>query len=143
MPFQARKLRVQLPCSVEGSLVEIDGDGGQQQGQVVANLFLGTCYLTRLDYCACSVVNPPGCVPSGPPPCIEITLDSLKIVPAEQRLVEPDLLPLLKQQLENRLVELDVATQVAKKRTRAWLDDIAVAERALREHRVQEGEPGE
>jgi hypothetical protein len=49
------------------------------------------------------------------------------------RLVEPDLLPLLKKQLENRLAEIDLAAEAAKKRTQAHLDDIAAAEQTLRE----------
>jgi hypothetical protein len=55
-----------------------------------------------------------------------------------QGLVDPDLLPLLKKQLENRLAEIDLAAQAAKKRAQADLDDIAVAEQTLRD-RAGEG----
>jgi hypothetical protein len=141
MPFQAKKLRVQLPCAVEGSLVELADE--ELIGQAAQPAFWpATCYLTNFDYCACSIVHPlppTGCVPSGPPPCIDSTLNSLpKVLLAEEprRLVEPDLLPLLKKQLENRLVELDLAAEVTKKRMEAQLDDIAVAERALRDRQA-------
>jgi hypothetical protein len=55
-----------------------------------------------------------------------------------QRLVDPDLLPLLKQQLEHRLAEIDLAADAAKKRTQADLDDIAVAEQTLRDRQAEE-----
>jgi hypothetical protein len=52
--------------------------------------------------------------------------------------VEPDLLPLLKKQLENRLAEIDLAADAAKKRTQASLDDIAAAEQALRDRQARD-----
>jgi len=151
MPFQAKKLRVQLPCSIEGSLVELADDEPLEPGPrpalvvAAAAFFPFTCYLTNLDYCHCSV-PPQGCIPSGPPPCIDTGLRSLpQVLPAEQPqfLIEPDLLPLLKRQLENRLAELDLAVEAAKKRMEAQLDDMAVAERALRDRQAQDQEPGE
>ncbi|MFB4306791.1 hypothetical protein [Actinomadura sp. GTD37] len=154
MTFQARKLRVQLPCAVEGSLIELDdGEGGRQQPVPANARFFGnTCYLSApFDICHCSVLPPtPGCQPSGPPPCIDETLRSLpQMVLAEsaELLVDLDLLPLLKKQLENRLAELELAADAARERLRARLTDIGTAEEALRErrepHRKAEPEPGE
>jgi hypothetical protein len=77
--------------------------------------------------------------------CIEIDLPSLHLVAlAEQpqRLVEPDLLPLLKRQLENRLAELGLTTEVVKNRMEALLDDIAVAERGLRDRQARDQDQG-
>ncbi len=55
MSFRAKRLRVQLPCAEEGSLVEVAEED--------LNL---SCQLTPLDYCGCSA-NPP--TPPPPPPC--------------------------------------------------------------------------
>lgn len=149
MPFQARKLRVQLPCSVEGSLVELADEGPREPGPAQRRLAAElptlphTCYsFTILDYCHCSI--PPRTLPQLPV-CIEIDLPSLHLVAlAEQpqRLVEPDLLPLLKRQLENRLAELGLTTEVVKNRMEALLDDIAVAERGLRDRQARDQDQG-
>jgi hypothetical protein len=126
MPFRAKKLRVQLPCSVEGSLLEFADNGAPEPGERAVLFEPFTCYLTMLDYCHCSVVP-------------EILAEK------PHRLVEPDLLPLLKKHLENRLAELELVAEVVKKRMKAQLDDIAVAEQALRDRqsRDQDQEPGE
>jgi hypothetical protein len=147
MSFRAKRLRVQLPCSAEGSLVELAADGPLEPGPrpLHADWPLSqTChYLTGLDLCVCSVIPQT----QGPgPPCFDSALNSAPqalLAEQPQRLIEPDLLPLLKKQLENRLAELDLAAEVAKKRMEAHLDDIAVAEQALRDRRAQDQEPDE
>jgi hypothetical protein len=125
MPFRAKKLRVQLPCSVEGSLVEHAEDPALEHRQrpfpLQADTYFCTCYLTDLDYCHCSVVLPP--FPEG--------------------LVEPDVLPLLRKRLEDRLAEIDLVADVVKKRMEAQLEDIAVAEQALRDRQAEGQEPDE
>jgi hypothetical protein len=135
MPFRATKLRVQLPCSAEGSVIDIADGGSEKAPAADPGYFAFTCYLTWLDYCHCSVV--PRYLPAG---CIDSSLKSIPIMlmAESQRLVDPDLLPLLKKQLENRLAEIDLAADAAKKRTRANLDDIAVAEQTLRDRRAEE-----
>lgn len=140
MPFRARKLRVQLPCSAEGSVIDLADGGPENVLAADSPYFPHTCYLTWLDYCHCSYVPRPTYPPAG---CIDSSLKSipLMVMAESQRLVDPDLLPLLKKQLENRLAEIDVAADVAKKRTQADLDDIAVAEQTLRD-RQAEGESG-
>lgn len=139
MPFRARKLRVQLPCSEEGSVIDIS-DGGSEKAPA-ADYFPFTCYLTWLDYCHCSYVPEPTYPPAG---CIDSSLKSIPVMlrAESQRLVDPDLLPLLKKQLENRLAEIDLAADAAKKRTQATLDDIAAAEQTLGDRRVEE-RPGD
>jgi hypothetical protein len=141
MPFRARKLRVQLPCSAEGSVIDLaDGESEKAPAEERA-YFPFTCYLTMLDYCHCSVLPPRTYPPAG---CIDSSLKSLPVVleAESERLVDPDLLPLLKKQLENRLAEIDLAADVAKKRTQADLDDIALAEQTLRDQRAEE-QPGD
>jgi hypothetical protein len=137
MPFRARKLRVQLPCSAEGSVIDL-AEGGSEKAPA-ADYFPFTCYLTNLDWCHCSV--PPTYPPAG---CIDSSLKSIPVMLMAEspRLVDPDLLPLLKKQLEHRLAEIDLAADAAKKRTQADLDDIAVAEQALRD-RLAEEQPGD
>jgi hypothetical protein len=137
MPFRARKLRVQLPCSAEGSVIDL-ADGGSENARAADVAYFDyTCYLTWLDYCHCSYVPRPTYPPAG---CIDSSLKSIPVMlMAElQRLVDPDLLPLLKKQLENRLAEIDLAADAAKKRTQADLDDIAVAEHALRDRQAED-----
>lgn len=143
MPFRAKKLRVQLPCSAEGSLIELGDEEAAAEGARPPGILpvIGyTCYLSSpLDYCACSQV-PPVNVPPGPA-CIDSALESLPLaVQAVQSLVEPDLLPLLKRQLEDRLAQMDLAVEVAKGRLRARLGDIAIAEQALRDRQALERE---
>jgi hypothetical protein len=115
----------------------IDLADESEKGQAAARFFEGTCYLTWLDYCHCSYVPPPVYQPAG---CIDSSLKSIPVLlmARSQGLVDPDLLPLLKKQLENRLAEIDLAAQAAKKRAQADLDDIAVAEQTLRD-RAGEG----
>jgi hypothetical protein len=137
MPFRARKLRVQLPCSAEGSVIDLADYGSEKAPAEDRGYFPFTCYLTWLDYCHCSYVPPETYPPAG---CIDSSLKSVPIyqLAEAQRLVDPDLLPLLKKQLENRLAEIDLAAEAAKKRTQAKLDDIAVAEQTLRDQTAEE-----
>jgi hypothetical protein len=141
MPFRAKKLRVQLPCSAEGSLIELGDEEAAAEGARPLGILpvIGyTCYLSSpLDYCACSQVPQVNL----PPACIDSALESLPLaVQAVQSLVEPDLLPLLKRQLEDRLAQMDLAVEVAKGRLRAQLGDIAIAEQALRDRQASERE---
>jgi hypothetical protein len=141
MPFRAKKLRVQLPCSAEGSLIELGDEEAAAEGALPPGILpvIGyTCYLSSpLDYCACSQVP---AVNVGPA-CIDSALESLPLaVQAVQSLVEPDLLPLLKRQLEDRLAQMDLAVEVAKGRLRARLGDITIAEQALRDRQALERE---
>jgi hypothetical protein len=147
MSFRAKKLRVQLPCSADGSLIELGEEEPAAQGarQQAVVYHLGyTCYLSSpFDLCHCSQMP---CDPSGPPPCIDSALESapqMLMAEAAERLIEPDLLPLLKRQLEDRLAQMDLAVEVAKNRLRERLGDIATAEQALRDRQAQGQEPGE
>ena len=114
MAFRAKKLRVQLPCGVEGSLVELDDQLVENQ----VGTYVCTCSLTNIDWCQCSV-RPVMLLAGG--------------------LVEPELLPLLRKQLENRLAEIDLVAEMTKKQLQARLSDIDVAEQTLRDRR----EPGD
>lgn len=189
MAFRAKRLRVQLPCGEEGSVLDrrMRLDVCQVQ----------TCYvLTRLDLCqpphltgipggppphcrafsqcgwfetppVCNYPGsaPPQChhgtphpcdwfgTPHGPRQCHDAFqtlggpfeqceghhwfsvchhLGSIVVLPTE---VDADALPLLRRQLELRLEEIEMAAEAAKAEVRAQLDDIAVAEQAVREHR--------
>ncbi|SCG66469.1 hypothetical protein GA0070560_12356 [Micromonospora halophytica] len=115
MAFRAKKLRVQLPCGVEGSLVELDDQPVEHQ----VGTYVCTCSLTNIDWCNCSVRPEYKLLAGG--------------------LVEPELLPLLRKQLENRLAEIDLVAEMTKKQLQAQLSDIGVAEQALRDRR----EPGD
>jgi hypothetical protein len=135
MSFRARKLRVQLPCSAEGSVIDLEEGGSEEAPAAYPGQVPFTCLYTFIDACHCSVP-----LPYPPATCIDSSLKSLPVMllAESQRLVDPDLLPLLKQQLENRLAEIDLAADVAKKRTQADLEDIAVAEQTLRDRRAEE-----
>jgi hypothetical protein len=135
MSFRARKLRVQLPCSAEGSVIDL-AEGGSEKAPAADSSFFCTCYLTWLDYCHCSYVPRPTYPPAG---CIDSSLKSIPVMlmAESELLVDPDLLPLLKKQLEHRLAEIDLAADAAKKRTQADLDDIAVAEQTLRDREAE------
>ncbi|MDA0638863.1 hypothetical protein OUY22_36090 [Nonomuraea sp. MCN248] len=119
MSFRASKLRVQLPCTAEGSLIDLADEEAPQLAR--EGTYLCTCYLTNLDYCHCSVV----------------------LTREQAYLVSPDALPLLKKQLEHRLAEVDLAAEAAKKQLREHLDDIAEAERALTDRSAREQGGGE
>jgi hypothetical protein len=73
MPFRAKKLRVQLPCSVEGSIIDV-ADCGSENAPAVPVLNIFTCYLSMLDYCACSVVPK-----TAPATCIDAGLASVPV----------------------------------------------------------------
>lgn len=140
MSFRAKRLRVQLPCTTEGSLVPNDqpAPGGGvpggvlPTGPVIAPSWAGTCMLSWLDYCHCSI-EIMLCDVSTDTPCIDSALASAPAPAEPVRQVGADVLPLLKQQLEHRLAELDLVAALAKSHIQGRLDEIAEAEQALRE----------
>ena len=137
MAFRAQKLRVQLPCSAEGSVVDLAA-GDEREALRPDGPIAASCMVTMLDYCHCSVMPP---VHYPPATCIDSAMDSRPVVMAiEQRplLVEPEALPLLKKQLENRLAEMELAIEVVRARTTARLAEIAAAEQVLSERRDQQ-----
>ncbi|MEU4516414.1 hypothetical protein AB0G05_43580 [Nonomuraea wenchangensis] len=116
MSFRADKLRVQLPCGTEGSLVDAAADEAAQPALAREGTYICTCYLTNLDYCHCSIVLPQ----------------------ERAQLVSPEALPLLKKQLEHRLAEVDLLAAAAKRQLQDRLDDISRAERALQDRQAQD-----
>ncbi|MEV5555052.1 hypothetical protein AB0L44_15490 [Nonomuraea wenchangensis] len=116
MSFRADRLRVQLPCGAEGSLVDAAGDEAAQPALAREGTYICTCYLTDLDYCHCSIV----------------------LTQERARLVSPEALPLLKKQLEHRLAEVDLLAEAAKRQLQAHLDDISRAEQALRDRQAED-----
>ena len=128
MPFEARRLRVQLPCAGSGTLVDV----GRDDPDVVADPAPSSSL--------CPPPPPPGCdagtskVPPDPPCGVPSHLHT----DPYEGLWDPAILPLLRSQLTARLGEL-AATRAhvdkAQAQIQGHLRDVSIAERELDQQR--------
>ncbi|WP_454739460.1 hypothetical protein [Cupriavidus necator] len=132
MAFKAKLVRIQIPCGNSGSILN-PGD----LPDIAAGCDAGCSDSPQSAVCP----PPPPLRPRGAPPCgVPSNFFGLNpwdeiINPAEQTLLSPEDLPLLKEELELKLKVLklaDDATTLAKKRVQSKLADIARVEKDLK-----------
>lgn len=135
MAFNARRLRVQLPCG-DATVVDAQEDDAGA----------GCCFNTPP--CA-TYFGTPSCggdagasapPPPPPPPCGIPSPIPLPIMLAESDmgLVDAEYLPVLRMQLETRLQEIEVFAKEARKFTEGQLREVEAAEQAIKDQEAKE-----
>jgi hypothetical protein len=129
MAFNAKRVRIQIPCGRSGSVVDL-GDNPQ----LGAGCDAGCSDSPQSAVCPPPAFKDAACgVPSnffGLNPWDEI------VNPAEQFVLSPEDLPLFKQELELKIKMLEIAddaTALARKRIGTKLEDVARAEKQLKQ----------